>query len=64
MTFDSILFPFGMTENQTTVRNRIYNSARIISKINLKNVFPMMLKEAIIYGTAVNSVSTIPRNHN
>jgi len=50
MTFDSVLYPFGITENQTTVKNRIMNSARIISKINLKNVFPMMLKQAIIYG--------------
>ena len=50
MTFDHVLFPFGITENQTTVKNRIYNSSKIISKMNLKNVFPIMLKQAIIYG--------------
>ena len=50
MTFDHVLFPFGITENQTTVKNRVMNSVKIISKMNLKNVFPYMLKQAIIYG--------------
>lgn len=50
MTFDNVLFPFGITENQTTVKNRIYNSAKIISKMNLTNIVPIMLKQAIIYG--------------
>lgn len=50
MTFDYVPFPFGITENQTTVKNRIMNSLKIISKMNLKNMFPYMLKQAIIYG--------------
>jgi hypothetical protein len=52
MTFDSVLFPYGITENLTTVKNRIYNSSRIVSKMTLKNVFPQMLKQAIYYGEA------------
>lgn len=52
MTFDSVLFPYGITDKLTTVKNRILNSSRIVSKMTLKNVFPQMLKQAIYYGEA------------
>ena len=50
MTFDYIMYPYDITDKQTTVKNRVYNSAKILSKMNLQNIFPAMLKQAIIYG--------------
>lgn len=50
MTFDYVLYPYGITDNKTTVKNRLYNSARVLSKMNLENIFPYILKQSIIYG--------------
>jgi hypothetical protein len=50
LAFKCILYPTGITENKTTIKNRIYNSAKIISKIQVDQVFPSMFKRAIHCG--------------
>lgn len=50
LAFKYIIYPFGITENKTTVKNRIYNSAKIISKMQIEHIFPIILKRAMHYG--------------
>lgn len=51
MTFDYIVYPNGLKEEkQVTIKNRLKESARTISKINLRSMFPHMLKQALLYG--------------
>ena len=45
-----VVYPFGITENKTTVKNRIYNSAKIISKMQIDQIFPEMIKRALHCG--------------
>ncbi|NLD91606.1 MAG: hypothetical protein GX639_02945 [Fibrobacter sp.] len=52
MSFDYVLYPFGITENKSTMWNRLYESAKIVSKIQPKNIFPWMLKIALHQGEA------------
>jgi rRNA maturation endonuclease Nob1 len=50
LALNYILFPFSTTDNVVTVKNRIYNSAKIISKMQIESMIPTMIKQAIIYG--------------
>lgn len=50
LAFKYIIYPFGITENKTTVKNRIYNSAKIISKMQIEQIFPIMIKRAMHCG--------------
>jgi hypothetical protein len=50
MTFDYILYPNETNVKKTTLKNRLKDSAKTISKINLESVFPHMLKQSILYG--------------
>lgn len=52
ISFDYILYPFGITENKSTMWNRLYESAKIISKIQPKNIFPWMLRVSLQQGEA------------
>ena len=45
-----VVYPFGITENKTTVKNRIYNSAKIISKMQIEQIFPEIIKRAMHCG--------------
>jgi len=50
MAFDYVVYPNSITEKKVTVNNRLRETAKIISKIGVKEMYPHILKQAILYG--------------
>jgi hypothetical protein len=50
MTFDYIIYPTDLNVKKASLKNRLKNSAKTISKITLESVFPHIMKQAILYG--------------
>lgn len=51
MTFDYTLFGIdAKTVSKTTLQNRIFTSAEVVSKMNVKSIFPQMVKRVLANG--------------